>query len=124
MLKFLGAFAYAVGSVVCHQLPERSFHWGHGQFPVCSRCTGLYLSAAVGLAAWAAVRQGRSRPIHIPPRLAVAILVTAAMPTLVSLASAVLGVWDPTNAGRALLAVPLGATAGVLTAAVAAKDLR
>lgn len=124
ILKFIGVFAYAAGSVVCHQLPERSFHWGQWQFPVCSRCTGLYLSAAVGLAAWAAVRKGRGRPIHIPPRLAVAILVAAALPTLVSVASAALGVWDATNAGRALLAIPLGATAGVLTAAVAAKDLR
>ena len=124
ILKFIGVFAYAAGSVVCHQLPERSFYWGEWQFPVCSRCTGLYLSAAVGLAAWAAVRKGRGRPIQLSPRIAVAILVAAALPTLVSLATAALGVWDATNAGRALLAMPLGATAGVLTAAVAAKDLR
>lgn len=120
----MGVFAYAAGSVVCHQLPERSFYWGQWQFPVCSRCTGLYLSAAVGLAAWAAVRKGRGCPIHVPPRLAVAMLVAAALPTLVSLTAAALGLWDASNVGRALLAIPLGATAGVLTAAVAAKDLR
>ena len=124
ILRFIGVFAFAAGSVVCHQLPERSFHWGRWQFPVCARCTGLYVSAAVGLAAWAAIRKTRGLPILIQPRVAVVVLVAAAIPTLVSVATAALGVWDTTNAGRALLAVPLGATTGVLLAAVAAKDLR
>ena len=127
-LRFLGVFAYAAGSVVCHQLPERSFYWGQWKFPVCSRCTGLYVSAAIGLAAWATIRNSARKrqrtPIHIQPRVAIVILIAAALPTLVSVATAALGGWDATNAGRALLAVPLGATAGVLVAAVAAKDLR
>ena len=38
--------AYAVGSVVCHQLPERSFHLWIAQMPVCARCTGIYFGAA------------------------------------------------------------------------------
>jgi uncharacterized membrane protein len=37
---------YAVGSVVCHQLPERSFHLWMAQMPVCARCTGIYFGAA------------------------------------------------------------------------------
>jgi uncharacterized membrane protein len=124
ILRFVAVFVYTAGSMVCHQLPERSFYWGQWKFPVCSRCTGLYLSAAIGLAAWAVVRKRRGIPIRIQPRLAIVILVAAALPTLVSVATATLGMWDATNAGRALLAVPLGATAGVLVAAVAAKDLR
>lgn len=28
----------------CHQKPERSFHLGNFQFPVCARCTGFYIS--------------------------------------------------------------------------------
>ena len=122
--RIIAVFAYAAGSVVCHQLPERSFYWGQWKFPVCSRCTGLYVSAAIGLAAWAVVRKRRGNPIRLRPRLAMVILIAAALPTLVSVATAALGVWDATNAGRALLAVPLGAIAGVLVAAVAAKDLR
>src|SRR5215510_4200237 len=40
------AAVYQVGSLVCHQLSERSFHvWG-AQLPVCARCTGLYTGAA------------------------------------------------------------------------------
>ena len=50
------AFIFAVGSVVCHQLPERSFFLDGRQLPVCARCTGLYLSGAAGLVAWWAVK--------------------------------------------------------------------
>ena len=27
----------------CHRKPERSFFWKGRQFPVCARCTGMYL---------------------------------------------------------------------------------
>jgi uncharacterized membrane protein len=38
---------YTIGSGICHQLPERSFHlWGH-QMPVCARCAGIYAGAAL-----------------------------------------------------------------------------
>jgi len=36
----------------------------------------------------------------------------------------VAGVWDGSNMTRALLAIPLGAAAGAIVAAVATKDLR
>lgn len=29
--------------VACHRKPERSFFWKGKQFPVCARCTGIYL---------------------------------------------------------------------------------
>lgn len=56
--------------------------------------------------------------------MAVALLIAAAVPTFASLASAWVGVWEGTNAWRAVLAVPLGASAGAMVAAVALKDLR
>ena len=33
----------------CHQLPERSFFWHGRQFPVCARCTGVYLGELLAL---------------------------------------------------------------------------
>jgi uncharacterized membrane protein len=40
---------YAIGSVICHQRPERSFYlWSH-QMPVCARCTGIYAGAALAV---------------------------------------------------------------------------
>jgi hypothetical protein len=37
---------YGVGSLICHQLPERSYRWWGAQMPVCARCAGIYLGAA------------------------------------------------------------------------------
>lgn len=38
--------AYLIGALLCHQLPERSFHVGAAQWPVCARCAGIYAGAA------------------------------------------------------------------------------
>lgn len=33
---------------ICHQIPERSFKYKNYVFPICSRCTGIYLGIIVG----------------------------------------------------------------------------
>lgn len=40
---------WAMGSAVCHQLPEHSFSLNGHQFPLCARCTGSFLSAFVAI---------------------------------------------------------------------------
>ncbi|HWI19970.1 MAG TPA: DUF2085 domain-containing protein [Vicinamibacterales bacterium] len=119
------AIIFAIGGVVCHQKPERSFFIDAHQLPVCARCTGLYLGAAAGFLFWIGRKvAGGWRPRMVPPRSALATLAVAAVPTIVSVGSAMVGLWDGTNMTRAVLALPLGATAGAIVAAVAAKDLR
>jgi uncharacterized membrane protein len=119
------ALVFAAGSVICHQLPERSFFLDGRQLPVCARCTGLYLGGAAGLAGWLGLKLLRGwRPKTIPPRLALGLLAIVATPTAVSYLSGVLGVWDGSNLTRAALAVPLGVVAGAIVAAVGTKDLR
>ena len=96
--------ARAAGSLVCHQRPERSFTAGAGPFPVCARCTGLYLSGLIGaLAAW------RGRP-RLPPHLR-AVLLGAAVPTALTVAVEWGGIAAPSNLLRAAAALPLGGTA-------------
>ena len=124
-MHLMADIIFAIGSLICHQRPERSFFWGAHQFPVCARCTGLYVSAALGMAGLVVIKlTNHWRPRAIDPRTARIILILAAMPTLISVASGTLGVWDGTNITRALLAIPLGVTAGAIVAAVATKDLR
>ncbi len=41
--------ANAIGYSVCHQIDARSFHFGEEKMPMCSRCTGLFLGALLGL---------------------------------------------------------------------------
>lgn len=36
-----------ITNLICHRKPERSFFIKGYQFPVCSRCTGFYISLAV-----------------------------------------------------------------------------
>lgn len=118
-------FVYAIGSVICHQLPERSFFIDGRQLPVCARCAGLYVSGAVGIAAWVAAKLARGwTETAITPRVALLIVAGAAVPTVVSYAGGATGVWAGSNLTRALLALPLGLAAGAVVAAVATKDLR
>ena len=124
-MDLLLAFMVAVGGVICHQLPERSFFIDGRQLPVCARCTGLYVSGVAGLVAWWGQKLLRGwRPQPVPPRVATGLLLIVAMPTLLSYLTGVLGLWDGSNLTRAMLAVPLGGVAGAIVAAVSTKDLR
>lgn len=123
------AVVYTAGSFICHQQSERSFHVAGVQLPVCARCVGLYVGGLFGVLAWGALAGLGRRPAPrtrrwlAPARLRRMLMVGAA-PTLFTVATAWLGLWDPGNAIRASLAVPLGAIATALITAVAAGDLR
>ena len=123
-LAFATAFAYSAGAIVCHQLPERSFFLAGRQLPVCARCTGLYLGVALGLVGWLAVRRVRAGGRQLQPRRALTVLWICGVPTAISWATGVLGMWDGNNATRAMLALPLGLAVGAVAAAAGAKDLR
>jgi len=119
------ALVYAAGCVICHQLPERSFFLDGRQLPVCARCTGLYLSGAAGFLGWCFWKATRGWPrFTVSPQLALAIVIGAAVPTALSYFAGIAGIWDGSNLTRALLAMPLGLSAGAVVAAVATKDLR
>ena len=47
VVGLLAALPYAVGAVICHQQPARSFAIWSQQLPVCARCTGIYAGAAI-----------------------------------------------------------------------------
>jgi uncharacterized membrane protein len=101
------ATMYSAAGLICHQRATRSFHLAGVQLPVCGRCSGLYFSGAFGaLLAWAASKQPRS--VSWTRRL----LLWAAVPTALSLVLELSGLAHPSNLGRALCALPLGAAAG------------
>src|SRR3990172_4419420 len=58
----LAFVVYGAGSFICHQLPARSFHSWSAQWPVCARCTGIYVGAAVT----AIVATVRFKTIRLP----------------------------------------------------------
>jgi uncharacterized membrane protein len=101
---------YVVGSKICHQIAERSFHTNGVQWPVCARCAGLYLAAPIGAVVAIAARR-RSR---VWGAAAWPILIVAALPTIVTLAIEWPGLGAPSNVTRALAALPLGAAIAFL----------
>jgi len=75
---------YGFGHVICHQLPERSFRLWGWQMPVCARCAGIYLGAAVAaVVASARPRSGAGGRSARSARTALAIASAPALATLV-----------------------------------------
>jgi uncharacterized membrane protein len=103
----LGAASiYAASGRICHQQPARSFAAAGMRLPVCARCTGLYLSGALGaLLAWAPRRR---RPLS-RDRL---VLIACAVPTALTWGLEAAGLAAFSNEARALAALPLGGAAG------------
>jgi hypothetical protein len=106
----LGAAVYLAASRICHQDPSRSFATAGVQWPVCGRCSGLYLAAPVG-----ALLALRRRPQHqtgsrqTGSRQTGSRLLLAALPTILTLAVEWLQLAPVSSLVRALAAVPLGA---------------
>ncbi len=114
--RALRAAVYVIGAGVCHQRPDRSFTAGAGTWPVCARCAGLYLSAAiVGLALglWMAADR---QPMFLRWRLW---MLLAAAPTVISWTAERAGLLSTSNMVRFVLAIPLGAIAAMMLAAAA-----
>jgi uncharacterized membrane protein len=115
------AAVYAIGSLVCHQLPSRSFFlWGR-QMPVCARCVGIYGGAAlVALAAFGARRFASRRPPSRRAAAASRALVYAALACVPTAATLVFE-WTtgvaPSNPIRAAAGLVLGATLAALVLA-------
>jgi uncharacterized membrane protein len=101
-----GAIVYGLGSLICHQIPERSFYLAGFQLPVCARCLGIYVGAAAG----AALVLMRSGVVASPASAATRrwLALAAAVPTLVTVALEAGGVWYPSNVTRAAAGVLLG----------------
>jgi uncharacterized membrane protein len=104
----LAALTYGIGSVICHQIPERSFHLGGLQLPVCGRCLGIYAGAAVAAAAFAAARFRGAHPTALTSLDARAICFLGAIPSIVTVGLEWSGVWGGTNVVRAAAGAPLG----------------
>jgi uncharacterized membrane protein len=109
----LTTFVYLSMARLCHQRPERSLATNGVQWPVCARCSGLYLAAPLGaLAAWWMGRDRSTRAWR-------AALIGASVPTAVTLALEWTSLAPVDNAARLIAALPLGATVAFVIVSVA-----
>lgn len=118
-VRDLAALMYAAAGFICHQRPERSYWIAGEQLPVCARCTGLYVSAALGAPMAyvyaTAVSSARARVVAF----------AAGLPTLLTWSMEMAGLAHPSNTVRAVAALPLGfAVAWLLMSTVAANTDR
>jgi uncharacterized membrane protein len=113
----LAFLVYGAGSVVCHQLPERSFFLWSAQWPVCARCTGIYFGAAVAALFAMTVRLKPDNTYQgITSRRARLMLLAAALPTAATLVYEWTTGDMPSHMIRALAGAPLGAAIAIIVA--------
>ena len=108
----IAAAVYVAGSLICHQLPDRSFHLESFQLPVCARCFGLYAGGAIGSAALALAPRLR-RAVTTAGRRYWITLAAAAPTAATAVLEHGLG-WPLSNQTRALAAVPLTVVVAVV----------
>jgi uncharacterized membrane protein len=108
---------YGIGSLVCHQLPERSWRLWTAQMPVCARCTGIYLGAAIAAL--------MSVATHEPPRRAAArtLLALAALPSLATLVYEWTTGVTPSNTLRFAAGIPIGVVVAWLIVSAATDQV-
>jgi uncharacterized membrane protein len=104
----LAVAAYAVGHLICHQLPARSFHLWGAALPVCARCTGIYLGAAAAGVVFALARWRRSSEWRRANAEARLVLLLACAPTAATLIFEWTTGVTPANWIRAIAGIPLG----------------
>ena len=119
---------YALGHLVCHQRPDRSFFSCGQQWPVCGRCAGLYMGAAFG--AVGAFVSGRTRKAkgtgsgRDESGWWRGALIAAAAPTAALWLIEFSAGWNPGTLARWAAALPLGITVAAWLAAIGRGDLR
>lgn len=118
--SYLAARAvYLVGSVICHQRPDRSFFVGGGQMPVCARCAGIYLGAAMALSVMAVTGNRRSWSTQVN----VTMCGISAIPSLATLVYELMTGVTPSNIVRAAAGVPFGiAVAWIVARAITVRS--
>jgi predicted membrane protein DUF2085 len=121
---------YAAASRICHQRPERSFHSAGVKWPVCGRCSGLYLAAPLGALAAVSMSRRRRRPAtgratnRRIRNANVTLVALASLPTAVTVLAEWTGLLPVSTLARALAAMPLGAAIAFVIVGVATKTPR
>lgn len=116
------------GAALCHRITERSFTINGRQFPLCARCTGMYLGAALTILAL--FLAGRSHWALLPKRnLFMVLLALIALMGIDGINSYshffpnAPHLYDPRNWLRLATGVGTGMTLGIIVFAALAQSL-
>jgi uncharacterized membrane protein len=107
-LVYLLSFGtYLVGSLLCHQRPERSFFLWGSQMPVCARCAGIYGGAALA-ALTLSVAARRTRSTRVALQSGRMLVVASIIPAAATLVYEWTTGATPANWIRAVSGLPIG----------------
>jgi uncharacterized membrane protein len=98
------AIIHRAFGIVCHQIPERSFHLEHHALAVCARCTGIYAGFALSILCYPFVRS--LRRVDTPARLW---LLLACVPMALDVGLDFFGLWTNTHFSRLATGAIFGA---------------
>jgi uncharacterized membrane protein len=104
----IAAVLDGAGSIVCHQKPERSFAAAGHPWPVCARCSGIYLAAGTAVLLGGALPATRRRLAAANGAAWRAAFAMAIVPIALTWALERAGLAPVSNLARALSGVPLG----------------
>ncbi|MCX7708560.1 MAG: DUF2085 domain-containing protein [Clostridia bacterium] len=94
-MDIIRTFFRIIGSVVCHQLPERTLLVGGAPLPFCARDTGIYLGFFLG---WMYLGIKNKHKADAPPGLGLtAVLCLLMLPMLIDGGTSYLGLRNTTN---------------------------
>lgn len=94
---------YSLYSMICHRIPERSFHIAGEQFGVCSRCFGVYFGLFAGFAIYPLWRR-----IELTEPIARIWLFLSMIPIGVDWSLTIFGIWENTQLSRFVTGTILG----------------
>jgi uncharacterized membrane protein len=103
-LAQVASLIYQFFQPLCHQIDSRSFHLFGAPFAVCIRCSAIYFAFLAGTLLYPLCRSV-DRPVF-PERW---VLLAAAFPILLDVATGALGLHDITSVSRTMSGVVLGA---------------
>jgi uncharacterized membrane protein len=104
----ISAPIYKFFSFVCHQQPDRSFHFAGHSFAVCSRCFGVYFGLFLGFVVYPFFRGIEN--VEPLPRIW---LFAAIIPIGIDWTLGVSGVWANTHFSRFATGAILGAACAI-----------
>lgn len=104
----VSVFIYKFFSVLCHQMPERSFHVFDHQFAVCSRCFGVYFGLVFGFIIYPLMRD--LEEIEPFPRFW---LFLSLIPIGIDWSLGMFGIWENNHLSRFLTGLILGTACAI-----------
>ena len=104
--------ADAVGYAVCHRIDLRSFNIHDRQMSLCSRCSGMYLGAVLGLIYQGVIGRRRtgipSWKILVPISIFVLLFIIDGVNSFLSLFPGAPGLYEPNNTIRLVTGTGMG----------------